>query len=335
MALLAEHEIRPKELMAKQRIAGLVDLGRILSKSGEFVHVDCPACDSNQSLPKFQKNGVSYVTCQECKTFYVNPRPAPEVLDWFYKGSPNYSFWNEFIFPTTEAARLEKIFKPRVDRLLNLCLKYKLKTESLLEVGAGFGTFCAEIKSRNVFKRVIAVEPTPDLANTCRAKGVEVIENSIENIELDTHDLFDVVSSFEVIEHLFAPVDFVRHMSRLLKPGGLLMLTCPNGEGFDIQTLGVLSNSIDHEHLNYFNIKSIDYLLSRNGFEVLESFTPGMLDADLVRNKILDAEYDIENQPFLQKILIDDWAALGGPFQEFLVKHRMSSNMWVVAKKLD
>ena len=334
MSELSEQEIRPKQLMARQRIAGLIDLGRMLSKSGEFVDVDCPACGSNKSLPKFQKNGISYVDCQECKTFYVNPRPTPDILDWFYKGSPNYSFWNEFIFPATETIRQEKIFKPRVDRLLELCKQYDLKTDSLIEIGAGFGTFCSEVKSRNIFKRVVAVEPTPDLASTCRSKGLEVLESSVEKIELDAYNLFDIVCSFEVIEHLFAPVDFVNHMSRLLKPGGFLVLTCPNGQGFDIQTLGVLSKTVDHEHLNYFNLKSIGIFLSRNGYEVLECFTPGMLDADLVRNKILDGEFDVSRQSFLKEVLIDNWAYLGAAFQEFLVQHGMSSNMWVIARKL-
>jgi hypothetical protein len=65
----------------------------------------------------------------------------------------------------------------------------------------------------------------------------------------------------------------------------------------------------------------------------LESFTPGKLDAELVRNKILAGEFDVSEQPFLRKVLIDDWAHLGLPFQEFLVQQGLSSNMWLVARK--
>jgi 2-polyprenyl-3-methyl-5-hydroxy-6-metoxy-1,4-benzoquinol methylase len=319
--------------MTKQRIAALIDVGRMLSRYAEFVYVDCPACGASSKAPKFEKNGINYVECNQCRTFYVNPRPTSDVLDWFYRGSPNYAYWNEVIFPATESVRRERIFAPRVDRLLTLCRKYEVRTSSILEVGAGFGTFCGEVKNRSVFTRVVAVEPTPDLAKTCRERGLEVLEMPVESIQLDAGGLFDVVASFEVIEHLFAPVDFVGHMTRLLRPGGILMLTCPNGQGFDIETLGKASNTVDHEHLNYFNPESLAKLLTSCGLEILESFTPGKLDADLVRNKIISGEFDVSHQPYLKKVLVDDWERLGEAFQEFLIQQGLSSNMWIVARK--
>lgn len=329
--ILTENEIRPADLMAKQRVAAMTDVGRMLTRYGEFVHVACPACGAEKAVPKYEKNSIQYVECAVCETFYVNPRPPPEVLEWFYKGSPNYAYWNDVIFPASEVVRREKIFKPRVDQLLDLCAKYTVKTDALLEVGAGFGTFCSELKNRNSFAKVVAVEPTPDLAKTCRSRGIEVLESPIEQVETDS--LFDVVASFEVIEHLFAPKDFIGHMARLLKPGGLLVMTCPNGKGFDIQTLGVKSGSVDHEHLNYFNPKSLGMLIGGSGLEVLESFTPGVLDADLVRNKVISGDFDLSNQSFLQRVLVDDAEHLLQPFQSFLVSHGLSSNMWIVAKK--
>lgn len=333
MSTLTEQDIRPVQLMAKQRIAALTDVGRMLSRCSEFVQVDCPACGANDQTPKFEKNGIAYVECKGCQTFYVNPRPPSDVLDWFYRGSPNYAYWNEVIFPASETARLERIFVPRVDRLFELCSKYEVKTNAILEIGAGFGTFCTEVKKRNIFDRVVAVEPTPDLAKTCRGRGLEVLELPVEQIQLGDNELFDVVASFEVIEHLFAPKDFVGHMTRLLKPGGIMMLACPNGLGFDIETLGAASNTVDHEHLNYFNPKSLAGLLAQSGLELLESFTPGKLDAELVRNKILLGEFDVSKQPFLKKILVDEWGQLGAAFQDFLVQQGLSSNMWIVARK--
>lgn len=330
---LSEKEIRPPELMADQRIAALTDVGRMLSRCSEFVSVACPACGTRESAPRFEKNGIRYVDCAKCATFYVNPRPSPAVLDWFYRDSPNYAYWNKVVFPASEAARRQKIFVPRVDQVLELCRKYSVPTRALLEVGAGFGTFCHEVKSRNVFGRVVAVEPTPDLAETVRKRGIEVIEKPIEHIKLGPDELFDVVASFEVIEHLFAPRDFIGHVRNQLQPGGLLIVTCPNGQGFDVETLGVLSNTVDHEHINYFSPSSLGSLLASCGLEVLESFTPGKLDADLVRNKILSNEFDVSGQPFLKKVLVDEWDRLGQPFQQFLVNQGLSSNMWIVARK--
>ena len=319
--------------MVKQRIAALTDIGRMLSRCGEFVQVSCPACNSDRSKSKFEKHGFSYVECLECRTFYVNPRPTAEVLAWFYQGSSNYAYWNEVVFPASEAARLKSIFAPRVDRLLDICREYGIETNSLIEIGSGFGTFCSEVSRRQVFSRIVAVEPTPDLANTCRGRGLEVIELPVEQIRLNDDERFDVVASFEVIEHLFSPADMISHMVRLIRPGGVLLLTCPNGQGFDIETLGTASDSVDSEHLNYFNPGSLATLLQRCGLTVMESFTPGQLDAELVRNKVLTDKFDISEQPFLKRVLIDDWDRYGEAFQEFLIAQGLSSNMWIVARK--
>ena len=226
------------------------------------------------------------------------------------------------------------MFKPRVDKILEFCRKYNIKTESILEVGAGFGTFCEEMKSRNVFNQVIGVEPTPELANTCRQKGIEVIESPIEKVLLAKSQKFNAIVNFEVIEHLFNPRQFVEACRKSLLPGGLLVITCPNSKGFDFLTLGKDCNSVDHEHLNYFNPKSISKLISKVGFKILEVITPGRLDAELVRNKINEGGLDISNQLFLRTILIDKWLELGSKFQDFLAENGLSSNMWVVARKV-
>lgn len=330
---LKEDSLRPRHLMADQRIAALTDLGRMLSRCSEFMDVACPACGHNESLPRYIKNGIRYVDCPQCQTMYVNPRPPPAVLDWFYKESPNYAYWNKHVFPASEPARRAHIFVPRVDRLLDICQRHGVPTQALLEVGAGFGTFCAELMSRQVFQKVVGVEPTPDLARTCRERGIETIEKPVEHIAVEQGGQFDVVASFEVIEHLFNPVDFIQHMTRLLRPGGLMMLTCPNGQGFDIETLGPLSTSVDHEHLNYFNPRSLAGLLARSGLDVLESSTPGKLDAELVRNKVLEGVFTLDDQPFLKTMLLDGWAEHGQAFQDFLVARGLSSNLWIVARK--
>jgi Zn ribbon nucleic-acid-binding protein len=135
---LTEKDIRPQQFVAGQKVAALTDVGRMLTRCGEFVAVPCPACAANDAKPKYSKNGIQYLSCQRCDTFYVSPRPTPHVLEWFYKGSPNYAYWNERIFPASESARRERIFVPRVDRLLDICRKYGVATQALLEVGAGF-----------------------------------------------------------------------------------------------------------------------------------------------------------------------------------------------------
>lgn len=329
---MCETEIRPDHLMREQVQRFEADIARILARRGEFVHVPCPACGSEQSRSAFQKHELDYVFCTDCETVYISPRPTPAVLEMYYSSSENYAYWNKHIFPASEAVRREKIFRPRAQRVVEICQRYGVPTRTLLEVGAGFGTFCEELRSLKVFDRLVAVEPTPSLAETCRQRGLEVIEEPIEHADLRGVNA-DVVASFEVMEHLFSPGDYVRQCARLLAPGGLFIATCPNIRGFDMVTLGSVSTAVDAEHLNYFHPDSLSHLVESCGLTVLEVQTPGKLDAELVRKKALAGEFDLASQPFLKQVLLDEWDRVGVAFQEFLAANRLSSHMWLVARK--
>jgi len=329
---MKESDIRPDHLMTGQAERFAADIRRLLKHKSDFIKVCCPACRSENAEEAFEKYDLTYVVCSDCKTMYVNPRPTPAILEMYYANSENYAYWNNYIFPATEDARREKIFRPRVDRLAEICRRHEVERDVLLEVGAGFGTFCEEIRRVNLFRRVIAVEPTPDLAETCHLKGLEVISKPIEKVDLDSGTI-NVIVSFEVIEHLFDPQEFLESCARLLLPNGLLIITCPNVTGFDISILGAASDSVDAEHLNYFNPASLSQLVSACNFVVLEVLTPGKLDAELVRKKALKGEFDISKHPFLQTVLIDEWQRAGKAFQTFLADNGLSSHMWLVARK--
>ncbi len=329
---LTEEEIRPQALMAEQQRRFANDIARLHKNKASFVQVACPACGGSRSAPSWVKYELSYVTCLDCQTIYISPRPPPAVLEDYYRHSENYAYWNDVIFPASETARREKLFKPRAQRLVEICKRHGVEGGTLLEVGSGFGTFGEEVKRLGFFSRFIAVEPTPNLAATCRGRGLEVLESPIEQVALPEGSI-DVVASFEVVEHLFSPKDILEKAHRLLRPDGVMIVSVPSCGGFDVMLLKEKSSSVDVEHLNYFNPASLARLFKSCGFDTLEVLTPGKLDAELVRAKVLSGEFSVAADPFLQTVLVDRWDELGGPFQEFLAQNNLSSHLWLVAQK--
>ena len=144
----------------------------------------------------------------------------------------------------------------------------------------------------------------------------------------------DVVCSFEVIEHIFDPSSIFETCHRILRSGGLVIVTNPSGHGFDVVAAPQHSTTVDVEHLNYYNPKSMRVMFERTGFEVVEVMTPGVLDAELLHKMFVSGEMKKEDNPFLYQILVEKWEETRDDFQEFLVKHNLSSHMWTIARKV-
>jgi SAM-dependent methyltransferase len=253
------------------------------------------------------------------------------MLTNFYANSRSMNYWNEVMFPKSESYRKEELFKSRALKVVEICKKYRNDFGTIVDVGAGYGTFCEVMKEINAFRKVIAIEPSTGLAETCEKKGIETINKPIEKVSLEN---VSVVTNFEVIEHLFEPEEFVRACSKILPKDGILVITTPNIEGFELKMLKTLSPNIGGpDHLNYFTPYSISYLLERCGFDVLEVSTPGRLDAELVRKEIISGNINVSEDGFLRTVLVDHWEEAGLDFQKFLEDNELSSHMWAIAKK--
>jgi 2-polyprenyl-3-methyl-5-hydroxy-6-metoxy-1,4-benzoquinol methylase/ribosomal protein S27E len=323
-------DLRDPTLMQQYAELKAQDLARLMTRAAEFVPVACPACGHDQDEECFHKEGFRFASCPACTTLYINPRPSASLLTEHYQNSAANRCFVEQIFPTSEAARREKIFAPRAELLLDICRRHEV-AGTVADVGAGYGTFCEVLMAQGGFDRVLAVELSPNAAKICRKRGIETIEAPIETAKIGG---CDVITAFELIEHLFDPGNFLDGCRRALRPGGLLLLTTPNIHGFDLLVLGKASGNIaGPSHLNYFHEASLRSLVIRHGFEVIETQTPGRLDAEIVRNAALAGKIDLANQPFLQHVLLDAWDEMGAEFQDFLSGYGLSSHLWLVARR--
>lgn len=94
-----------------------------------------------------------------------------------------------------------------------------------------------------------------------------MIEGPLEpsNYELGS---FDVVCSFEVVEHITDPMDEWTKLSRLLRPGGILYATTPNFQSIGRTLAGKEWSIVNYpEHLNYFTPHTLWHLAKASGFE--------------------------------------------------------------------
>lgn len=327
---MKESEIRPLDLFNQYLALAREDCRKLLAKAASFVEVECPACADAHKSPAFSKLGFNYVLCEGCQSLYVSPRPSPELLQELYSEGRSVAFWSTHFYKETYAARKEKMFKPRAALVRELVGRYSAKTLTIVDVGAGYGMFLEEIQNLNVFDRLIAVEPNTELAAICEEKGFHVVPSRVEDVPAGRVGA-SCASAFEIVEHVFSPVEFLKAVHNLLEPSGLLILTTLTVSGFDIQVLWEKSKSVyPPHHLNLFSVTGMERLIERAGFHAVEISTPGLLDVDIVANALKE-DPNIPVPRFVLQLL-NGSARTRQEFQEFLKNNRLSSHVRVVAR---
>lgn len=327
---MKEHEIRPEALLKRYIELSAQDAANCFGGVPRL-DVACVACEGMNAAKQFDKNGFAYAQCVDCGTLFQSPRPPIGAFELFYRESKSSRYWAEVFFPAVAEIRREKIFRPRVERLAKLCDDRGLVVDRLIDVGSGYGIFLDEW--RRLFPKVqaLAIEPSASLAQECRAKGFSVVENIVENVV--GHDASaDLVVCFEVLEHVYAPADFVRVLKGLARPGGYVFISTLGIDGFDLQVLWEKSTQISPpHHINFLSVKGFEWLFQRAGLVDVTVTTPGQLDVDIVRNMAKRDASVLNGHRFLQNLLASDSSATA--FQHFLTEQRMSSHAWVIGRR--
>ena len=323
---MKEEDIRDLKVFRRYLELSRRDADRIFSDHSRFEKIKCPACDSNDHTAEIQKHGFTYVRCTQCETLYVNPRPRIMDLQKFYSDSDSTTFWvNEFFKPKAENRRA-LMFRPRAETIARRFPD--LATGKIGEIGAGFGIFLEELGKLWPHCQCIAIEPSREMAQICASKGLTVLEKMFEDLAAVDNN-FDLLATFELVEHLQNPFEFFSKARRSLRSRGVLFFTTLSGFGLDIQLLGKDSKSVSPpHHLNFFNPKSIELLLKRCGFEQVETSTPGRLDWSIVENSIKEGS---NPGPFWLRFARHADTGAKEELQAWLSANGWSSHMQIIA----
>lgn len=328
---MKEQDIRPKEIFQQYLNLSKEDAINFFSNV-KRLSIMCPACNSTASETVFLKEGFDYCLCKDCGSLYQSPRPPMETFKQFYINSPSSNFWAKEFFPKVLEARREKIFKPRCKRIEELCAQAKFIPEIIADVGAGMGVFLEEMQRLQPCASFVAIEPSQEMAAVCRQKGFNVIETLVEEVPDEFQSFVDLAVCFEVIEHVYSPKDFLMSISKIIKPGGRILITGLGGDGFDIKVLWQNSNNISPpHHLNFLSIKGFEILFKEAGFNNIQIFTPGELDTDIVLNKLMETPISLSR---FEKLLLSKGEHCLRDFQKFISEHQLSSHAWIWAEKI-
>lgn len=321
--MLTENEIRPKDMFEEYLRLSKID-GDALSKN-DFQEIRCPACESTNVKLAFKKNEFTFKKCIHCKTLFCSPRPSAAQLNDFYKKSISAKYWSTTFLPQVAEKRKEKLIKPKAQEVIRKLEQQNLSPASICDVGASHGFFLDELARHFKSSKFYAIEPEPNSCDILISKGFSVSRDVLGD-DKSWNGKMNFVTCFEVLEHVYSPRTFMKDIFDLCAPGGQVLITTLNCEGYDIFSLKEKSNSISPpHHLNFMSYNGFLELFTNIGFSDVEIETPGKLDVDILLNSG-------EPNEFLELLKSRGHETLNN-FQEFLVNNKLSSHTWIWAKK--
>ena len=182
---------------------------------------------------------------------FSSGNPTPEQLENHYKGYGR----NDYLSPITIK---------RYHEILDAFESVR-KTNRILDVGCGIGYFLDVAKLRGW--EVYGTEYTDSAVKICQDKGITMHGGALnpQNYPLES---FDVITSFEVIEHINTPKEEIGRIFSLLRKGGYFYVTTPNFNSLLRYYLGPKYNVICWpEHLSYYTPKTLTALMLNHGFK--------------------------------------------------------------------
>lgn len=137
----------------------------------------------------------------------------------------------------------------------------------ILEIGVGSGYFAKFFLEQYKTSNYTGLEFDPRLIDVTKQKvpHANLVQGNAEEFSLDQE--FDMVVSFQVLEHLYNPEAMIQNICDHLKPGGLLVVTTPNLNGFGASLMGKDWLGYRHDHVSLKGHDEWLSLIERNGFE--------------------------------------------------------------------
>ena len=223
----------------------------------------CPLCyennlesyrDGRDQSPKPSAFGSSRVEvfpgrilrCLTCCFGFSQLRPSDTELVEVYRNL------NTRVYESETAGRLKTAAQE-----IKIVQRYVSKSGRLLDIGCASGLFLKCAMDANW--EVGGIEPSEELARKASARLGPTAQVACATLQAAQFSpaSFDVVTLWNVLEHVPDPVAFLRLAGSLLKSGGLLFANVPNLDSIQARLLGSTWPLLIPEHLNYFNRKSL------------------------------------------------------------------------------
>lgn len=228
------------------------------------IHIVYDGLIRNGGLGKYTKENVQIYQCSNCGVIYHEKVEVENIQDYYeskkYRNSLEGSSDEEVFYKLHDRETLDKLQYTGTE-----VFRHKV----VADVGCGAGAFLDYISG--VADQVIAVEPFDEYRKIMDRKGYKTFAYS-GGVEAYQGKI-DVVTSFDVIEHVEDPLLFMKDIYALLKDGGVGVIGTPTDAPIMRKLLGEIYEKkllFSTQHLWIFNEKNLNMLALEAGFRQMQ-----------------------------------------------------------------
>jgi 2-polyprenyl-3-methyl-5-hydroxy-6-metoxy-1,4-benzoquinol methylase len=267
--------MRPVGFLEKEGAQIRATVANVDNGRGWIPNLTCPSCGSTRRTALFERFGRKVMQCLDCDVGYVDAFPADTNDVYSHTG---YIETQETNYLDNVDYRKKRFAMERLD-IIRRHLKQPETGVHLLDVGCGTGWFLEVAQNHGYI--VSGLEIGKELAKyTSRKLGV--IIHSLSLTELPATERFDVITLFDVLEHVPNPRALLRSVRDHLNPGGIGLLFSPNLDSVGMALLRESSSLVmPAEHLFYFTPSSLRRMIEDTPMDIIDFETKGMDIPDL------------------------------------------------------
>lgn len=230
----------------------------------------CPLCSGETrfryTIERF-KPSFDILICTECGLEMQSQMPVDDAALYgtdYYSGKADYSYRDE-----RKQEHFERfVWKARLRKIKS----YVPGGGDFLDVGCAYGGLALVAASEGF--RAHGLDVSGEAVRGARERGLDAHQGRITDRIFKPASM-DVVTMIEVIEHLANPVEAMRALGDIIRPGGLLVIQTANFAGRQAITEGAQYHYYLPGHLHYFSRQNLESLLRANGFSRID-FYPGV-----------------------------------------------------------
>jgi 2-polyprenyl-3-methyl-5-hydroxy-6-metoxy-1,4-benzoquinol methylase len=238
----------------------------------------CPFCKQTEIYTKFKLTDHNILRCSSCDFMWLYPQPTlgqlKEVYDISYFKNAEFFEGNDATLYGYHDYLAERFTKQEEYSPIILKAKKLLRNGEdvnplFLDVGCGLGFFMDVAQDEGC--QVSGIEFNASAVERIRSKYIfPVFLGDI--LEFPDDQVYDIAAMMDVIEHFQHPIEAIKKIHQILKPGGILVLSTMDCDSIVSRLLGKRLEDFRrvNEHLYFFTKKTISTLLEQEGFKVMD-----------------------------------------------------------------